>query len=191
MENPILVRPTWDEYFSNIVQLTSSRSSCNKLNVGCLLVKENRIISQGYNGYLPGFKHEAIIENGHNIGTIHAEQNALLDCAKRGVSCNGCTAYITHTPCFTCTKMMLGAGISNIKYLEEYKTDDKIFDLAKKMNVRIVNIGNKLCDNSINVKKVIFKNDYNKEFNIKIIKGLLAMFFLIILDYKLGKVIRN
>ncbi len=89
-------RPDWDEYFRDIVILTAKRSSCHRLNVGCLLIKDNRIISQGYNGHLPGLPHNSIIVNGHEIATIHAEQNALIDCAKRAVSSYNTTAFISH-----------------------------------------------------------------------------------------------
>ena len=64
------MRPEWDEYFRDIVVLTAKRSSCQRLNVGCLLVKNNRIVAQGYNGHLPGLPHKSIIENGHEIATI-------------------------------------------------------------------------------------------------------------------------
>ena len=76
------LRPTWDEYFKQITYLVSTRSSCEKLNVGCLFVKDNRIIAQGYNGYIAGCEHKMVIKDNHNIGTIHAEQNAITDCAK-------------------------------------------------------------------------------------------------------------
>ena len=82
-------RLNWDEYLAKIVSVTAERSSCHRLHVGCLLVKNNRIISQGYNGHLPGCKHESIIRNNHEQATVHAEQNAICDCAKRGVSCEG------------------------------------------------------------------------------------------------------
>ena len=79
-------RPTWDKYFKELTQLTATRSSCNRLHVGCILVSNNRIVSQGYNGFLPGCPHESHIRYGHEMATIHAEQNAIIDCAKRGVS---------------------------------------------------------------------------------------------------------
>ena len=104
-------RPTWDEYFTKIVLVTKERSPCERLQVGCLLVKDNRIVSQGYNGFLPGCVHHSIVRNNHEQATVHAEQNALMDCAKRGVSCNNSTAYITHYPCIICTRLMLAAGI--------------------------------------------------------------------------------
>ena len=87
-------RPSWDEYFTKIVQVTSERSPCKRLHVGCLLVKDNRIVSQGYNGFLPGCVHTSIVRDNHEQAIVHAEQNALADCAKRGVSCNESTAYV-------------------------------------------------------------------------------------------------
>ena len=122
-------RLSWDEYFSKIVSVTAERSPCERLQVGCLLVKENRIISQGYNGFLPGCPHESIVRDNHEQATLHAEQNALMDCAKRGVSCEGCTAYITHYPCIICTRLLLAGGIKKINYLNDYKNDElvKIF----------------------------------------------------------------
>ena len=76
-------RPSWDEYFKKICLVTKERSSCHRLHVGCILVKENRIISQGYNGFLPGCPHKSIVRNNHEQSTVHAEQNAICDCAKR------------------------------------------------------------------------------------------------------------
>lgn len=130
-------RPEWDDYFKEIVTITAKRSSCSRLNVGCLLVKNNRIISQGYNGHLPGLPHESIMENGHEIATVHAEQNALVDCAKRGASCNECTAYITHYPCLNCTKLLLAAGIKTIKYIDDYRNNENVVGFCEKMNVNI------------------------------------------------------
>lgn len=131
------MRPEWDDYFKEIVTITAKRSSCSRLNVGCLLVKNNRIISQGYNGHLPGLPHESIMENGHEISTVHAEQNALVDCAKRGASCDECTAYITHYPCLNCTKLLLAAGIKTIKYIDDYRNNENVVSFCDKMSVTI------------------------------------------------------
>ncbi len=127
-------RPSWNQYFKDIVLCTSKRSSCNRLHVGCILVKENRIISQGYNGFLSGHPHTSVIENNHEISTIHAEQNAIIDCAKRGVNCNHSTAYITHFPCINCIKLLIQAGIEKIYYIEDYNND---YELIKKLNIHI------------------------------------------------------
>ena len=130
-------RPSWDEYFKELVLLTSKRSTCHKLAVGCILVKDNRIISQGYNGYLCGLPHNPIIRDGHNIGTIHAEQNAIIDCAKRGVSCDGAIAYITHYPCINCFKFLYMGGIKDIKYIYDYNNDTEIDNLLKLTSINI------------------------------------------------------
>ena len=133
-------RPTWDEYFCNMATLTATRSSCNRLHVGCVLVLDNRVVAQGYNGYLSGAQHTALIRDGHNIGTIHAEQNAVLDCAKRGVSCNKTTAYITHYPCFNCIKLLAAAGIKEIKYIEDYNNDPLVTDIANIAKIKITHL---------------------------------------------------
>ena len=139
------LRPNWDIYFKNIVEITASRSSCDRLNVGCIFVKDNRIIAQGYNGYIAGCEHKKIIQedkngNKHNIATIHAEQNAITDCAKRGVSSADCTGYITHYPCYNCMKLMMSAGIKNIKYINDYNNDVLVKDLAENMKINIEKI---------------------------------------------------
>ena len=133
-------RLSWDEYFSRIVQVTSERSPCDRLQVGCLLVNNNRIISQGYNGFLPRCPHQSIVRNNHEQATLHAEQNALIDCAKRGVSCKGCTAYITHYPCIICCRLLLAAEIKEIKYLNDYKNDELVETFAKQCNVKITKL---------------------------------------------------
>ena len=131
------MRPTWDEYFTKIILATKERSACDRLKVGCILVKDNRIISQGYNGFLPGCPHKSIVRDNHEQATIHAEQNALMDCAKRGASCDGCTAYITHYPCLICARLMLAAGIKRIKYIDNYKNDELVQHFANQCNVEI------------------------------------------------------
>lgn len=133
-------RPSWDEYFKEIVQVTAKRSSCERLQVGCLFVKDNRIVSQGYNGFLPGCEHISKVRDGHEQATVHAEQNAIADCAKRGVSCQGCTAYITHYPCIICCRMLLASGITTIKYINDYRNDELVEYFLGMMKVIIEQI---------------------------------------------------
>ena len=133
-------RLNWDEYFAKIVSVTAERSSCHRLHVGCLLVKNNRIISQGYNGHLPGCKHESIVRNNHEQATVHAEQNAICDCAKRGVSCEGATAYVTHYPCIICRRLLLASGIKQIRYLEDYKNDELVKYFCNELNVKLIKL---------------------------------------------------
>ena len=133
-------RLSWDAYFAEIVEVTAKRSSCDRLHVGCILVKNNRIVSQGYNGFLPGCPHTSIVRNNHEQATVHAEQNAICDCAKRGVSCEGATAYVTHYPCIICCRLLLAAGIKEIRYINGYKNDDLVKVFSDQLNVRLIKI---------------------------------------------------
>lgn len=133
-KNLMTHRPSWDEYFKKIAICTSERSDCKRLQVGCILVKDNRIISQGYNGFISGHPHKSVVVNDHEIATIHAEQNAIIDCAKRGVNCDGATAYITHFPCINCIKFLVQGGIKEILYINDYKNDD---DTRKLLGIEI------------------------------------------------------
>ena len=130
-------RLLWDEYFKQIVLVTKNRSPCERLQVGCLLVRDNRIISQGYNGFLPGAPHESIVRDNHEMATVHAEQNAIADCAKRGVSCNESIAYITHYPCIHCCRLLLASGIKEIKYIDDYKYDELVEKFTNQLQIPI------------------------------------------------------
>lgn len=138
------VRPTWDEYFMATAILMASRSACERLNVGCVLVSagehKNRIIAAGYNGFLPGVEHKSCVRDGHELATVHAEQNAIADAARRGVSLSGATAYITHFPCINCAKILASAGVKTIKYKNDYKNDELVVALLKDANVDLVQL---------------------------------------------------
>jgi dCMP deaminase len=130
-------RINWDEYFMSTALLISSRSQCERLHVGCVLVKNNRIISAGYNGFISGAEHKSIVENNHEQATIHAEQNAISDCANRGVSTKNSIAYITHYPCINCFKILVSGGINKIIYLDDYKNDKNIEKIIDSMKDKI------------------------------------------------------
>ena len=134
-------RPSWDAYFMATALLMASRSSCERLNVGCVIVsggtQKNRIIAAGYNGFLPGAAHNSRLRDGHEQATVHAEQNAISDAARRGVSLDGATAYITHFPCVNCAKILAAAGISYIKYHCEYRNDDLVKDILHESGVKL------------------------------------------------------
>jgi dCMP deaminase len=133
-------RPSWNDYFKEITLSTLKRSPCERLKVGCILVLDKRIISQGYNGFLPGCPHTSIVRNNHEQATVHAEQNAICDCAKRGVSCNGAVAYISHFPCLICARLLLASGIIKIYYVNDYKNDLLVDILCKQKDVEIEKI---------------------------------------------------
>ena len=126
--------------FMDCAERFAQLSSAKRAKVGCVIVKDNRIISQGYNGFLSGCPHTSIMRDGHEQATIHAEQNAITDCAKRGVSCIGSTAYITHYPCIICMRLLCASGISMIKYINDYRNDELVMRFAKMMDIEIIKI---------------------------------------------------
>lgn len=136
------MRKSWDEYFLEITEMVATRSTCDRAFVGCVLVNEdNRIISTGYNGSITGNKHcdevGHTMRDGHCIATIHAEMNALLYCAKEGISVKSARCYVTHFPCLNCTKALIQSGIKAIIYKEAYRVDDYALELLKKNNIEI------------------------------------------------------
>ena len=134
------IRLNWDEYFICIALLTASRSSCERLKVGCIITKNNRIISTGYNGHISGAPHNSYIKDDHEQATIHAEQNAITDAAKRGVQLDDSIAYITHYPCINCFKLLVQSGIKTIKYLNDYKNDNFVQTLLQSSGVRLIKL---------------------------------------------------
>ncbi len=105
----------------------SKLSHCKRKKVGCLIVKNGMIISDGYNGSPKGMDNSCEDENGDtNWFTIHAEQNSILKCARWGQSCDGSTMYLTYSPCKSCSTMILQSGISRVVYSEEYKDIDGV-----------------------------------------------------------------
>ena len=134
------MRKSWEEYFMDLAFMVSTRSTCDRAFVGCVLVnKDNRIISTGYNGSLSGNPHcneiGHTMRDGHCIATLHAEMNALLYCAKEGISVKDSTCYVTHFPCLNCTKALIQAGISEIYYDDDYRMDDYAIELLEKNNI--------------------------------------------------------
>lgn len=130
-------RPSWEEYFSEIAKTTAKRSPCHRLQVGCVLVKDKRIIATGYNGFLPGAKHQSIVLNDHEQATVHAEQNAIADCSKRGISTDDAIAFVTHYPCLNCYKILVGSGIKEINYLNDYKNDPLVNIINEDLKIKI------------------------------------------------------
>ena len=122
-------RISWNQYFMLQAILLSLRSTCTRLAVGAILVRDNRIIAGGYNGSVSG--------DVHCVRTIHAEMNAVLQCAKFGSGTDGAVIYVTDFPCLQCTKMLLQAGIKKIYYLRNYHNNPYAVKLLKLKNVEI------------------------------------------------------
>ena len=138
LERKPQARPNWDEYFMTLAKIASSRATCLSRPNGCILVKDNQVISTGYNGSMPGTYNctEAGFCFRRNVNAgdhekeqysraVHAETNAIAQAAKKGISIEGCTAYVTLTPCYDCLKIMASAGIKEIVYEHLYESVDR------------------------------------------------------------------
>ncbi len=145
-------RPSWDEYFMEMAQLTAKRSTCLRRSVGAIIVKDKHIVATGYNGAPRGIKHCA--ERGgcmrEKLGVpsgerhelcmaLHAEQNAIIQAATLGVSIEGATIYVTHQPCVICAKMIINAGIKRIVVKEGYP-DKLAVDILDEAGLKVVMI---------------------------------------------------
>jgi dCMP deaminase len=139
-----LPRPAWDDYFCSTALLISSRSPCERLHVGCVIVSNatdpNRILATGYNGFLPNASHTSRIRDNHEQSTVHAEQNALMDAAKRGISVKDSKIYVTHFPCIICTRLLIAGGIKKVHYLFDYKNDPIAEELFKETNTEVIKL---------------------------------------------------
>lgn len=131
-------RISWNEYFARITKLISSRSPCSRLHVGCIIVKDKRILASGYNGFISGSPHESIIEDNHELATCHAEMNTIANACRNGINLMNSTAYITHYPCIHCFKLLVSSGIKEIIYLDDYNNNKHIEKLAINTNTTII-----------------------------------------------------
>jgi dCMP deaminase len=135
------MRPDWDSYFLKIAHAVSERSTCDRAQVGCVLVLEKRILTTGFNGSPAGQPHcdeiGHLMVEGHCVRTIHAETNAIIQAALHGVSTKGSTCYVTHLPCINCTKALINAGIVRIVYDVAYRIDDNAMAFLKAADVAV------------------------------------------------------
>ncbi|HDR6308953.1 TPA: ComE operon protein 2 [Bacillus cereus] len=137
-------RISWDQYFMTQSHLLSLRSTCTRLAVGATIVRDKRIIAGGYNGSIKGGVHCIddgcyVIDN-HCVRTIHAEMNALLQCAKFGVKTEGAEIYVTHFPCLQCCKAIIQSGITAVYYAQDYKNHSYAVELFEKANVTVKHV---------------------------------------------------
>ena len=137
-------RITWNQFFMAQSHLLALRSTCTRLSVGATIVRDKRIIAGGYNGSISGDDHCIdkgcyVIDN-HCVRTVHAETNALLQCAKYGTPTKDADLYVTHFPCLPCTKSIIQAGIKNLYYETDYKNNPYAQELFAKAGVEVVHV---------------------------------------------------
>ncbi len=136
-------RVDWDTYFMRIAREVSERSTCDRKHVGAVIVRDRNILSTGYNGSIAGMPHcddvGHMMENGHCVGTIHAEANAILQAARNGVSIAAASIYVSASPCWNCFKMIANAGLKRICFGEFYR-DERIFSVAQTIGIELVDL---------------------------------------------------
>jgi dCMP deaminase len=128
----------WDDYFMSIAFLASMRSPCRRLRVGSVIVKDNRIIAMGYNGFIAGAPHVSRLRDNHEQAIIHSEVNAVSDCARRGASLQDAAIYVTHYPCINCFRSLAACGIKRIHYYSDYNNDPLISLLSQDAGIVIL-----------------------------------------------------
>lgn len=128
-------RPSWDDYFMSIAEQVATRSTCNRRQIGAVLVKGKRILATGYNGVPIGLEHCETVgclreklgipsgEKHELCRGLHAEQNAVIQAARHGIAMDGATIYSTTQPCVMCSKILLNAGVVDIVYRDGYPDD--------------------------------------------------------------------
>ncbi|AXI09516.1 ComE operon protein 2 [Oceanobacillus zhaokaii] len=133
-------RISWDQYFMAQSHLLALRSTCTRLMVGATIVRDNRIIAGGYNGSVSGSVHciddGCYVIDGHCVRTVHAEANALLQCAKFGVPTENASIYVTHFPCLQCCKQLIQSGINSVYYAEDYRNHPYAVELFQEAGVK-------------------------------------------------------
>ena len=148
-------RPTWDEYFMEMAELTAKRATCSRRQVGAVIVRDNRAVATGYNGAPRGLAHceekggclreKLNVPSGqrHELcRALHAEQNAIISAASMGNAIEGGTIYITHQPCVICAKMIVNAGIRRIVVREGYP-DELSMEILDEAGLTVERLGEK------------------------------------------------
>lgn len=150
METTPHARPSWDDYFIGITRAVAERATCDRGRSGCVIVRDKHILVTGYVGSPKGMphcdevghqmktmRHEDGTETKHCVRTTHAEQNTIVQAAKRGVSIDGSTVYCKMTPCTTCAKMIINAGVVRIVCEKRYHAGSESEEMFKQVGIKL------------------------------------------------------
>jgi dCMP deaminase len=136
------MRKKWDDFFMDMAETVSHQSTCDRATVGCVLVKDNRILTTGFNGSPKKQPHcddeGHLMVDGHCVRTIHGEMNAIIQAALHGISTDGATCYVTHFPCIICSKLLINAGIARIVYKVPYRMDKNALSFLRAARVELL-----------------------------------------------------
>ncbi len=144
------MRPDWDDYFIQMMETVASRATCDRGRSGCIIVRDKRIICTGYVGSPPGLPHcdevghlmkKVVDEDGtireHCVRTIHAEQNAICQAARHGISLDGSTLYCTMEPCRVCAMLIISCGITRVVAKRKYHAAQETRDMFKMAGIQL------------------------------------------------------
>lgn len=144
------LRPSWDEYFMEVANAVSKRATCDRGRSGCVIAKDKQILATGYVGSPVGFPHcdevghdlrKSFEEDGsigvHCVRTVHAEQNAIVQAARRGIAIDGATVYCRMTPCKTCAMLIINSGIKRVYAERKYHTGSESEKMFKKAGIKL------------------------------------------------------
>ncbi len=147
------VRPSWDDYFMEICRTVAKRATCDRGRSGCVIAKNNQILVTGYVGAPTGLAHCDEVghqmkkmvhgdgrETQHCVRTVHAEQNALCQAAKRGIAVEGATLYCKMTPCRTCAMLIINCGITRVVCEKRYHDSVDSLQMFEQAGVTIEHI---------------------------------------------------
>lgn len=150
------IRPSWDEYFLNLLEPLGKRGTCDRGRSGAVIVSsDNTILATGYAGAPPGQPHcddaghmlkTVTDEHGHQsqhcMRTLHAEENAILQCAKNGIKLDGATIYSKMVPCYNCAMRIVRVGIKRVVAQKRYHADKASMELFEKADVNVFVVEN-------------------------------------------------
>ena len=138
-----MTRVGWHTYFMNIARQAATRSTCDRKQVGAVIVRDKTILSTGYNGSIRGMAHcddvGHLMEGGHCVATVHAEANAIIQAAKNGVRIDGAELYTTASPCWNCFKLLANSGVTRV-YFGEFYRDRRSLEVAAQIGVDLVDL---------------------------------------------------
>ena len=157
MKKDTYIRPSWDEYFLGLMDEVGKRGTCDRGRSGCVVVRGKQIVCTGYVGSPEGFPHcdevghlmkEVVGEDGksgmHCMRTIHAEQNAICQAAKHGISLKGCTLYCKMEPCRVCAMLIISVGITKVIAKKKYHAAQETRTMFSQASIELVVIENEI-----------------------------------------------
>ncbi len=144
------IRPSWDDYFMEVADAISKRATCDRGRSGCVIARDKQLLVTGYVGSPQGLPHcdevghqmkKVIHEDGHVtqhcVRTVHAEQNAICQAAKRGISIDGATLYCRMTPCRTCAMLIINCGIVRVVCENRYHSAEESEEMFKQAGIEL------------------------------------------------------